>query len=1077
MQSIQKILIKTLGLKPDEVNKFTLLFFHSFFIGLFIAFYFVQANSVFIKNYGSKQLPYAYLLAGLIGYIISSLYSYFQQKIKSKYLFFYALSFMLIITLLGRIALEFTNQKYLSFFVFIWAWPFISLAGTEAGGLAIRLLNLIQIKRLFGLINMGGVIASILGYLLIPILSKFIGTSYNLLFISGGSLVAAIVILYYIYKNFPEKQQEKKVSKEESKTSFKHLIKDKYFRLIFLSATISMTVIYITDFGFLSAIKVQESKLFATDGSVASFIALVFAGLKVGELLISYFSSRILVKYGVKLGLVILPISITIIVIISLIVGFSVGTITIIFLALMTLNKSTERIVRRGLDDPAFNILYQPLPSYLQLAVQSKVGIVMQFAIAIAGALLLALSLLLNLGGGFSLEYFPVFFIPILILWVFVARKLYLAYKKKLREILKELGKERRNDTSKYRYGTEVLSKKFKKYNDSVVSLSVAILSETNPSIFEPYVSYLIKKNDTEINKSILKSIDPTWRERISKQIKSQFKDYDKKNEITIYAKNAISFLDFDEISNIKEHELKKIHKSQTKKDKIKLIKYLVKNSKDKNFEKYVIDLLKFNDHKIKKAAIKLAVTIKTENVIFELTQLLKSFKFYHMSAAALIDIGEKALPTIEKLFNKTTNETILIKIIEIYAKMGSRTAKSLIAAQINFPSRKIQLAVIWALFYCKYQAPEAEEEVIKNKIKKVINNLLYILSSINDIKAEKNTLKIFLALDQERVTNYELLFNLLSFLHEPRIINLIKKNIIGKNTIYALELIDNFIQPDIKPYIIPIFDDISTPQKLKKLSKYFPQKKLSFNDRLRSIITLDYDNISTWAIAKTIEMLDRVHRKKTIYDDLNNLQNFDDIKLWTKESTKKVLSQIKRSELPDEVFLSLFHPDELVYTTAAKVIYNENPLKCVEYLKNMSQKKQALIKTLSENGVVLQDKVKLLRRYQLFYSIPDFLLVELAEIVSVNELQKNEKIYFNTNNSENIFILIRGELIKNKEQENEEKFSKKVVITPGLNISEDTEFLIASKKSIVLSANRFKYFNLLVDNTKILQHIFEIIQ
>ena len=35
----------------------------------------------------------------------------------------------------------------------------------------------------------------------------------------------------------------------------------------------------------------------------------------------------------------------------------------------------------------------------------------------------------------------------------------------------------------------------------------------------------------------------------------------------------------------------------------------------------------------------------------------------------------------------------------------------------------------------------------------------------------------------------------------------------------------------------------------------------------------------------------------------------------------------------------------------------------------------------------------------------------------------------------------------------------------------------LAAKKSKILTAGRYDYFNLLVDNTKILQHIFDIIQ
>jgi ATP:ADP antiporter, AAA family len=308
--------------------------------------------------------------------------------------------------------------------------------------------------------------------------------------------------------------------------------------------------------------------------------------------------------------------------------------------------------------------------------------------------------------------------------------------------------------------------------------------------------------------------------------------------------------------------------------------------------------------------------------------------------------------------------------------------------------------------------------------------------------------------------------------LHEPRIINLIKKNITGKNTIYALELIDNFIQQDLKPYIVPIFDDISVYQKIKKLSVFFPHKRLSFHDRLRFLVTLDYDKISTWAIAMTLEMLERGHKGGIHPEAKFDSEVFSDVGLWTKEETQKVLKLIKKSELPDEVFLCLFHTDELVYSTAAKIIYDENPQKCFEYLRNMRPEKQQLTDILKREGVLLQDKVKLLRRYQMFFSIPDYLLVELARLIKVYELSPGETVGFNENGKNNILILIRGELVSEKDKSL--VFSKKAILTSGMNIDSDIDVLKASKSSVVLTADRYKYFNLLVDNTRILQHIFD---
>ncbi len=1074
MTDFNRFLVKTLGIKQEDTLKFKMLFFHSFLVGLFIAFYFVQANSVFIKNYGGETLPYAYIAAGLAGYIISTLYSFFQRKIKSQYLFGSALVFMLIVTILGRVFYDQIEERYLSFFVFVWAWPFISLAGIQSGGLALKLLNLTQVKRMFGLINIGGVSASILGYLIIPIISKNIGTSYNMLLIAATSLAGSIVLLFFIYKKFPDKAVVRQTTKSDEKTTIRHLVKEKYFRLIFIAATLSMTVIYVADYGFLSAVKNLESSLFSKEGAVAGYLALVYAGLKVGELFISYFSGNLLSKYGVKLGLTIMPVALTFVILISLLVGFTAGAISIGFLALMTLSKSLERILRRGLDDPAFNILYQPLPSAQQLNVQSKVGVVMQFAIAIAGVILLAVSAVLKDGNIFRLEYFPLFFLPILFAWVYVAWKLYNAYKSKLREVLRELSKQQNRESSKYQYGLEVLTKKFKKFNENVISLSVTMLSETSPRAFEPYIQQLLTQDNPMVLKAVLRSIDPTWRNRIVKQI-STVKEQAKDDEIFMLSEKADSYLSTKDVNALTADDIPRLIESESRADKILLVKYLANAKKIIDADKILLHLLEFENKVVKSSAIRLAVSYKSDEIIEHLVELIKAPAYYHISANALLDIGERTLPFLQKLYDTTEDEQLKLKLIEVYAKMGSTPAKSLIVKQLNAPSRKIQLAVIWALFYCKYQAPEEEIELIKAKVLEVTENLLWLMLAVSEMEEQKNTLKLFLALDQEREKNLENLFSLLSFMHDPRVITLIKKNIIGKNTIYAIELIDNFINQDLKPYIVPIFDDITVNQRIKKLSKFFPVKRIGFHKTLLEIIMRDFDKIDTWTITKALEMLQKNHRLNEQKAELaKEIDNYEDVKIWKQEYLKPVLNRIRHSELPDEVFLCLFHSNELVYSTAAKIVFDDNPVKCADYLKNMNSDKKQLLKTLRLGGELPSDKLKQLKKFQLFFGMPDDLLASLAEIVTPLEAEKGQELLFAERGHQFLFMLVSGSVAYMDGKPNEVVFSKRVIITPGMNIEQQAKSLTVKRKAYLLKVDRNRYFNMLVDNTEMLQHVFD---
>lgn len=1086
---IKSFLLKAFELKSEEYGKFLLLFFHSFFLGLFIAFYFVPANSVFIKHYGSEQLPIAYIFAGIAGYLSTIIYSSLQKRVSSRALFLGAVLFMFLVTILSRIALEFIdevqfiNEKVLSFFIFVWAWPFISLVGIESGGLALRLLNLRQVKRMFGQINMGGVMASILGYLAIPLIMPLLSHEYDLLYIAVCGTAISIILLFIIYKRFPEKVTQRFSDQVvKSTTTFRSLFKERYFALIFLSATLSMTVIYFADFGFLSSIKVQaKNGSYITPEQVPQFIAIVFGILKIGELVTSFFSSRILSKYGVKLGLTILPITSTLLITIAVIVGLLWGAISFIFFILFVLNKSLERILRRSLDDPSFNILYQPLPDEKKLSIQTKVGVIMQISIGIAGMLLLLVNEVLESMDGF--KFFPLLFLPILLAWSFVALKLYNSYKERIRKILKEKNRKKDKDTDIY--GTDVLSKQLRDTNEKVVENSVILLSETNPRALELRGVELLKRGNENVTKAILRIIDPTYRQEF-KPIIQKICDTSDAKVIKELAEQALINLDYAEISSTKQHELQKLADSNKLEDKISLIKYLFLNKTEKD-EDIIAKLLDDKNKMVKRAAIKLAGKRDSDKLMKTLVGFLRDPEYSHFVASTILEYGEKVLDELEILFKKETSIPVLLKIVEIYAKIGSQSAKALLVNHLSYQNKEIQLAVIRALYYCQYQVNVKERTIIKQKVEDIVEYILWTFVAINDIETEKNTLKVIQSIDLERKENFDILFYLLSFIYQPATIDLIKTNIIGENTIFALEIIENFITQDIKLLIIPLFDKISVSQRMKKLHSYFPHKKMKFTDRLKDIITRDYNKVDVWTIAKTMELLGKLHRRKKsneVRADETEYQNQIDV--WTREKVNELLGQVRKSEMPDEIFVSVHHPDELVYSTAAKVIYDENPTRSINILKRLSGKKQQLIEILTthDDKNLLVERVKLIKRIPIFFSVPENTLVKLVKIFTTYRIKRNEKIEFynKEENCEDILVILRGMLTVDPDLVKEgeiklDSFGKNDVVIRGVSVSKQLEYMVAKKDTLILKGNRYRYFNLLVDELDIITPMFQMLR
>lgn len=1064
--NIDTFLEKNFELKSEEVKIFKLLFLHSFFVGWFIAFYFASANAQFIKYFGSKQLPFAYILSGIVGYIFATFYSFLQKRTNTKVLFSSTLILMFVIAIAGRLFLNAIDTKLLSLFVFIWAWPFISLSNIEIGGLSLRFLNLIQVKRLYGLFNMGGVLAAIISYFGFAILKPYFKNIYDFLLIASAGILFSYWFLIKLYKIKDDPDIEKAFRTEKQKSSIKQIISDKYLVWIFVSAILSMMMIFITDFGFLSSVKavVPVEK-------TPQYLALVYGLLKVGELIISYYSRRLLSNYGVKTGLTILPIISTSIVAITAIWGIILG-INWGFLILFTTLKSLERIIRRGLDDPAFNILYQPLNDDKKLAIQSRVGIVMQFATALAGLILLIFNIFLQ-KENYLLEFFPLLFLPILIIWLFVAINLYNSYKNKIRQTLSEIGKDKRRGTDQYQYASDIFAKRLNDLDNFSVLLSTTVITETNPKILEPYASVLLKNfKIPTLVKLVTKNVDPTWRKRLHKHFESLLEEnYEDNVKKTI--NYALMNLDFSNINEpLTKQKAQELINSPKVKDKLTLLKYIHKELYDPSDEE-MLKLLEDNERIIKITAINVSVQLKRNILIEKIIELLFSEDYRYIAANALIELGgSRVIPLLEKHFNEETDVEILLLIIEIYAKIGTDQAKNLLLKHLNYPQRDVQIAVVFALFYCKFQAKEDQRLFIEQKLNEYIDSILYIYASLNDIEGYPNTLKLYLALDYEKETYFELIFLILSFLYEPRIITLIQKNIVGKDTIFALEIMDNFFDKEIKKLVTYIFDDIPPTSKIKHFSKIFPQKKMNIYDRLKDIILQDYSRFDPYTVSKAIELLGKMHKKQSVEKKLNlNYQFYSDLKIWKKENVMELLERIKKSEIADEIFAALFHPDETVYSIAAKIIFDDNPIKCFDYLVNMSFEKQKLISKLSNQQPLIDDKIRILKKIPLLFNLPEHLLTHFAKICEIANYSQNSTIEIYKNNKEHIIFVVNGLISFDVENENY-IFAKNDFIVAGINVDDFTTQLKAYSDSTVIFFERKKFFNLLLNNKDIARYI-----
>lgn len=119
-------------------------------------------------------------------------------------------------------------------------------------------------------------------------------------------------------------------------------------------------------------------------------------------------------KYGIKLGILILPILLLCFTLTALI-SFIVASYTLVFLLIFSMIKLLDKVIRRSMEEPAIKTLYQPVDASAKLLIQTTMeGKGKQLAVMITGVILI----LFNFIPDFSIQYSAVLSCFLLVVWI-----------------------------------------------------------------------------------------------------------------------------------------------------------------------------------------------------------------------------------------------------------------------------------------------------------------------------------------------------------------------------------------------------------------------------------------------------------------------------------------------------------------------------------------------------------------------------------------------------------------------------------------------------------------------------------
>ncbi len=945
-------LLLLLKVKPNESRRVILLLIMSFFMGVFVATFSVAAQSLFLQTFDeTTDLPIALLFSGVFGLLATLLYNFLQNRIP-----FPLLAALSLTVISGLTALIEFGEKFVSdpgdvyFFGFTAIIPFSYITLLIFWGTFGRLFNVRQSRRLLGSVDQGAMIASFIAFFLIPQFLELNWTSTASLF--TVSLVAILIFLVlFIYLSSQHLNEGRSFAKERlmnRKVPFADFFRNKYLLFMSLLIIVSMIATNFVEFSFLNvATLYNEGK---GEDNLARFLAYFEMTIVIFAFLFDTIAQdRIIKEYGMRISLLINPILIGFFTVCALILGSLFGytpqdDLFIIFFIIIAISRLFLSTLKETIDETTLRLYLLPIESNIRIDIQTKItGTVTAFASLLAGGLIY----LITKVEWFGLLAITGFTIPLIAAWYILTNRMHHSYKDTLQTTLQRSKQKTGNEQKvEFSVGT-LLDRESQGSIEEKVIYSLKLMEKLEPAMYENSLVRLASGTSPKIHAFVHEKL---------RELGLQAPD---RKEMRTLAENAVNASLESDLLSIPVEKFLKLSKSPKRSDRTLAAKMLRTLIGPKTIF-ILLELLRDVDPIVRIEALRTARKVNRPETWPILIELLASPTFSHLAAAALTDAGEPILNTLEAAFHKSgQSDIVMLRIVQIMGKIGGRLAHQLLWKKADFPDKRIVKQIIYSLRFINYQAEGKERRDIVNILDSEMSKTIWNLAAIHELPDSPEFKFLREALDEEVRDNYKQIFMLLSLIYDPRNVDLVRENLESgdpENIAFALELIDLFLDPELKPKLIPLLDESPTPQKLKELQFYYPREAYTPIQVINYILNRDYNYNNRWTKACAI------HASAFLHD-----------------------FRISRG-----LAAHLFNKDKLLQETAAWVIYNKDKAYYSRLTERLPKKDKLFLDSSIENNQLLDglndgfflfiEMVMFVKQLPLFQNINGVLVADLAD-------------------------------------------------------------------------------------------------
>lgn len=360
-------LLQTLAdCRPAEVDRVRLLWAHAFLLGLAIIFFRTASESLFLDALGVCYLPHAYLGATLLSLLVVLVFARAQAGLPLGRLLPGMLAIAAAAALCCRLGLLTAHTQPAIVAARVLSNTAYLLIELEFWTLAVRLLDLRQGKRLFGLVASGEGLAEFIGGFAAAGLVQVVNVA-DLMFVAAAALLICMTLVRHTATRYlgasatPVRSTatdsgQAAMVVDAAPLTASQICQTPLMWLTLIVFGLTTVAWFLIDFAFNDRL----ANRYPDSSELASFLGMFFGATALSTLLTqSLLSSRLIERLGVKRALLGLPLVVGSGAMLALICGLG-GAMMLLFVVLCAV-KMSERVLTRGLQNPSMRVLYQTL--------------------------------------------------------------------------------------------------------------------------------------------------------------------------------------------------------------------------------------------------------------------------------------------------------------------------------------------------------------------------------------------------------------------------------------------------------------------------------------------------------------------------------------------------------------------------------------------------------------------------------------------------------------------------------------------------------------------------------------------